>query len=153
MSVPLNTGKDRVTKIKVLYLVLAILAVFCGLCIYALFRNLNILLFNWFPKPAFLDTLYIPVNYRNPFVSFVLFNLPDSLWFLSGLLLIRSVWFSNKKWCSVYLTVFCLMACLFEISQLSKAVPGTFDIIDLSLLIPIAIGENIFYTFIRRRII
>ena len=133
------------------YLVISIVMLVCGLGIYALFRNLNIVLFSWIPKPAFLDTLHISVNHSNPFITFLLYNAPDGLWFLSGLLFIRSVWLTEKKWCAMYASVFCLTACLFEISQLSKDIPGTFDLIDLSLILLISVTEYISYGFIKRR--
>ena len=79
-----------------IYLAASLTTLCLGLSIYLFFRSLNIVLFQWLPKPAVLDTFFIPLQ-SSPFASFFLYNLPDALWFLSGVLLLRFMWFTNRK--------------------------------------------------------
>lgn len=74
-----------------------------------------------------------------------LYNLPDGLWFLSGLLLIRAVWLTNKKWWVFYCGIFILIALLMEISQLIETVPGTFDLLDIVFFIFFTFMENLIF--------
>jgi hypothetical protein len=126
-----------------------------GIAIYVLFRNANMLLFEWFFKPAWLDAFYIPLDTKgNVVLSFLIYNVPDGLWLLSGILFMRALWWKNEKWRKVYVIVFCLIAILFEIVQLFDNAPGTFDIVDLVLLVSIAFVEGImFKRFISRSLL
>jgi glycopeptide antibiotics resistance protein len=109
-------------------------------------------LFEWLPKPGFLETFFIPIK-PSVFSSVLLYNVPDTLWFLSGIFFLRCIWFYEKKWQNIYLACFYVIALVFEISQLSKNVPGTFDILDLFFMGVTALIEGLLYKiFIGRRL-
>jgi len=81
----------------------------------------------------------------------LLFNLPDALWFLSGILLLRFIWFYKPKEQYVYIVCFYLMGVIFEISQLSGNIPGTFDYLDLLFMGIGVFGEGLLNKFFMRR--
>jgi hypothetical protein len=84
----------------------------------------------------------------------LLFNLPDGLWFLSGLLLIRAIWLDNPKWRVIYFYIFFLIALFMEIIQIFEGIPGTFDFLDIGFMVFFALAESlIFNKFINRSII
>ncbi|MCL2193739.1 MAG: hypothetical protein FWB78_10125 [Treponema sp.] len=139
-------------NIKLLYSFAALVAFVGGLAIYALFRNTdNMVLFRYFPRPLFLDTLHIPIGTDTPWGYLFAFNLPHGLWCLSALLVIRAVWLTNVKWRAVYAGVFLVAASLAEIVQLSANVPGTFDLGDLASYGIAAFVESLAYNKITKR--
>jgi hypothetical protein len=110
------------------------------------------LLFEWIPKLLFFKNVYIPVK-QSVFTSMLFFNLPDALWFLSGILLLRFIWFYRYKEQNVYIICFFLIGIVFEISQLSENIPGTFDWLDLFFMCMTALLEGLLYKiFIQRRL-
>jgi hypothetical protein len=131
---------------KRFYGLASLVSLVIGMGIYLLFRNTNMLLFEWIPKLEFLKNVYIPI--KKSFISSIfLYNLPDALWFLSGILLLRFVWFGNKKWQGIYIFCFYGIAVIFEISQLLNNIPGTFDLLDLLFIGITAFVEGLLYKF------
>jgi hypothetical protein len=122
-------------KIKLIYLFISFFFLFIGIIIYFLYRENSILYIK--------DWRFTIEN--NIFTSFIIYNIPDGLWFLSGLFLIRSVWFSEKSICDIYSIIFLLIAIIMEI------IIGTFDIIDLLVIILFAIFEYNMYINIWRK--
>lgn len=108
------------------------------------------LLFEWIPKLLFFKDVYIPTK-QTVFTSILFFNLPDALWFLSGILFFRFLWFYKYKEQKVYIICFFLMGIIFEISQLSEIVPGTFDWLDLFFMGITALLEGLLYKNLLRR--
>ena len=138
---------------KKVYGVLSLTSLIIGMAIYLLFRDLNMVLFSFLPKPHFLAGFLIPVK-PSIFSSFLLYNLPDALWFLSGILLLRFVWFDKPKLQNIYIAYFCGIALILEASQIIKIVPGTFDAMDLFFMAITAFIEGFLYnTYIVRRIV
>jgi hypothetical protein len=135
---------------KRFYGIASIVSLALGMGIYFFFRNSNMLLFQYLPKPAFLNDVYIPVKHSF-FSSLFLFNLPDALWFLSGILFLRFLWFNNEKWQKIYILCFYGIAAIFEISQLSNNIPGTFDVLDLLFFVITAFVEGLLYKISVRR--
>ena len=115
-----------------------------GMSIYLFFRGLNIILFEWIPKPTILGMFYKHLP-SSAFTGILLYNLPDMLWFLSGLLLLRFIWFYNRKWQSIYIYCFYGVALIFETMQLFNNIPGTFDIMDLFFMGIGALLEGLLY--------
>jgi hypothetical protein len=115
-----------------------------GMGIYLLFRNTNMLIFEWIPKLRFIKDAYIPAK-PSIFTSILLYNLPDTLWFLSGVFFFRFIWFYRFKEQNVYVLCFYLTAVVFEISQLSDNIPGTFDFLDLFFMGIAAFVEGLLY--------
>jgi hypothetical protein len=97
-----------------------------------------------------MNNVYIPVKHSF-FTSMLLYNLPDALWFLSGILLIRFIWFNKKKWQGIYIICFYGIALIFETSQISKNVPGTFDVLDLLFMGITAFVEGLLYKKLSER--
>ena len=138
--------------IRRIYGLASLVSLILGMGIYLFFRNTNMLLiFEWLPQLRVFKGEYFTIE-RSIFGSFFLFNLPDALWFLSGIFFLRFIWFHNFKEQNVYLLCFYLLGAVFEISQLSDNIPGTFDFLDLFFLVFCAIIEGLInYFFIKRR--
>ena len=146
--------KTTLTRIRLLYCGAGLAMLLNGIAVYAFFRNFDMILFSFIPKPAFLGTLFIPVKNNSITSSLLLFNLPDGLWFLSGLLFIRALWLTNAKWRGLYFGIFAAIALVFEIGQNFSFAPGTFDAFDILFMGLFAFLESIFFSlFIKRRII
>jgi hypothetical protein len=124
-----------------------------GMGIYLFFRGLNIIIFEWIQKPTILEMFYKPLP-SSIYTGMILYNLPDMLWFLSGLFLLRFIWFYDKKWQNIYIYSFYGIAFIFETTQLLNNVPGTFDIMDLFFMGIGAFFEGLLYKkFVSRRLI
>jgi hypothetical protein len=137
--------KIPLLRIRLCLLGVSALSLSGGLLIYFLFRNSDLLIFDWFGALRGFNTLYIPAG-NNPVVLFIINSLPGGLWLLSGILLLRAVWLTNKKWSRIYVLVFCLAAVVLETAQLFEQAPGTFDFFDLLCFGEIALLEGVFYT-------
>jgi hypothetical protein len=118
--------------------------------IYLFFRDLNMVLFEWIPKPAMLERAFIPIS-PSAFSSILLYNVPDTLWFLSGIWFLRFLWFDDRKWQGIYIPCFYVIAAIIETSQLSKNIPGTFDVLDLVFMGITALVEGLLYTTLVKR--
>jgi hypothetical protein len=75
-----------------------------GIAIYFLFRkNGAMLLFDWFPALSPLKGLAISTQADgNVLLTLTVYSVPGGLWLLSGLLLIRALWWADPKFNSVY---------------------------------------------------
>ena len=141
-------------KIKLHFGVISALLLLSGMLIYLLFRSFdNMVLFAWMPKPAFLETVLIPLK-PSIFSNFLRYYLPDILWFLSGILFLRFIWFDRIKIQKAYLWCFYGVGLVIEICQLSDNVPGTFDWLDLFFMFIAAFTESLVYKkfFLRRNV-
>jgi hypothetical protein len=145
-----NTAK--IQKIRYYYGFLSLLALLTGIVIYLLFRDVSsFLLFEWIKKPAFIGSTLIELK-PSVFFNILKFNVPDMLWFLSGILLLRFIWFDNQKIQNTYIFCFYGFAAIFETSQLFQNIPGTFDVFDLLFMGIVAFVEGLLYIkFTRRR--
>ena len=118
-----------------------------GILCYMLFRKSDLLVND------ILGIRFINIRALDNFIfiDFIRYNLPDGLWVLSGILLLRSIWVYNHKTSQIYVGVFILFAFLFEFFQNFSIVPGTFDVLDLITMGIIALCEQIIYTIKFRR--
>jgi len=116
-----------------------------GIFIYLLFRDMNNLLFiRLIPKLEFTKKVFMqltPSIVSNIFI----YNIPDMLWFISGISLIRFIWFYQIKEQNVYILCFYSIGFIFEICQLSNCFPGTFDYFDLFFMGIGAFVESVIY--------
>jgi len=113
------------------YCLTALISLAAGTLIYLLFRDLsNILLFTWIPTLEFPKTVLIQLN-PSIFSYILKYNMPDMLWFLSGILFLRFIWFNKAKEQKFYVFCFYIVGVVFETSQLFDVIPGTFDWLDL----------------------
>jgi hypothetical protein len=116
-----------------------------GMFIYLLFRDMgNMFLFAWLPKNKFIKTVFIQLK-PSVFSDFIKYNLPDTLWFLSGILFLRCIWFYSHKQQKTYILYFSIIGIVFEVSQLSVNIPGTFDCLDLFFMGIGAFVEGLLY--------
>ena len=138
-------------KIRLFCGLLSLLTLVLGMVIYLLFRDLNnMVLFSLMPKPEFLKTVLVPLQ-PSIFADILRYHLPDVLWFVSAILLLRFIWFYKFKEQRAYIWCFYGIGLVLEISQLSEKVPGTFDILDLIFMGFFAFLESIIFNmFIRR---
>jgi len=136
---------DMITGInRQFYGFASLVSLVTGMGIYLFFRNTNMLLFKWLPKLQIFKDAYIPVK-QSVFTSIFLYNFPDTLWFISGILFLRFIWFYKKKEQNAYLLCFYIIGAVFEISQLSGSIPGTFDFLDLFFMGIGAFVESLLY--------
>ena len=142
---------NYMNKIRTFYGLLSLSTLIVGLIIYLLFRDLNnMILFSWIPKPEFLKTILVPL--KPSILSNILrYNIPDMLWFVSAILFLRFIWFYKINVQKAYIFCFYGIEVIFETSQLSKNVPGTFDWMDLLLMGIGAFFENLLYNFFVKR--
>jgi len=123
----------------------SLISLVLGMCIYLFFRDINnMILFRWVPKHEFAETVLFQLKPSN--FSYVFkYNMPDMLWFLSGILLLRFIWYYRIKEQNVYVLCFYVAGFVFEISQLSNKIPGTFDLLDLLFMGIGAFVEGLLY--------
>ena len=141
-------------SIRAIYGFLSFFSLILGMFIYLLFRDLNsMVLFAWITKPVFAGTVILPL--KPSFLSDIfIYNLPDMLWFLSAIFFLRAIWFYKAEIQKAYIHSFYAIAAVFEISQLSDKVPGTFDLLDLFFMGACAFIEALLYnTSIKRRLV
>jgi len=146
--------REKRVRLTFYYFVTGIAALFSGIAVYMFFRNANdMVLFRFVPKPAFLNSLFIPIKNDSLARSVFLYNLPDGLWFLSGVLFLRALWNEKPKTFLVYKLCFISAAFLLEILQVFDGIAGTFDLLDILFMGIFAFLESvIFNLFIKRRI-
>ena len=145
-------AKKLLIKSRLVYIFISLIVLFSGIIIYIFFRNINnMIIFNFIPKPAFINALNIPKQPVSIWNQIFIYNLPYGLWCLSGLLLIRSIWLNNKKWYTIYRNIFIILVMSYVILKLPRKIPGTFDILDLVFMGLFAFLESIIYTQFFRR--
>ena len=139
-------------RIRLTYGLLSLSFLIAGMCIYLFFRDLNNIIFiKWIPVFDFIKPVFVSLA---PTISShtLMYNLPDMFWFLSGILFFRYIWFYKMKEQYIYISCFYLSGTVFELSQLSENVPGTFDYLDLLFMYIGAFVEGLlFNSLIRRR--
>jgi glycopeptide antibiotics resistance protein len=136
--------------LKRLYGLLSAVSLIMGMGIYLFFRSLNMILFKWIPKPEFIETFSVRIT-PSVLSCMLLYNVPDMLWFLSGILFLRFIWFYEKRWQNIYIGCFYGTALVIETSQLSERIPGTFDVKDLFFMGMGALAEGLLYKFFAER--
>ncbi|MCL2233071.1 MAG: hypothetical protein FWB99_08350 [Treponema sp.] len=145
--------QETVIKARIVYGLLSVLLLIMGICVYLFFRDLTrIIFFAWVPLPEFLKPALAELP-PSIFSSIVMHNTAGMLWFVSGIMFLRFVWFYRAKEQKVYIGCFCAAAAIMEIAQLSEKVPGTFDVLDLLFMGIGAFVEGLLYNFyVKRRI-
>jgi hypothetical protein len=115
-------------------------AVLIGGCIYILWRPDNLVMFHWFAvvgAGGLVATLRdVAASYAHFFPTWFYYSLPQALWFYSGLRAFDIIWGGRhpaalKLWASM----FGALAFGSELAQGLGLVPGTFDWLDLGLLV------------------
>ena len=123
----------------------ALVSLLAGALIYALFRRGGLPVFGIGGGPAFRE-LSAWGAHSGPLGYFLVYNVPDGLWLLSGILCVRAVWLEQAAGAQrAYVLVFCALAMLFEALQWFRVVPGTFDVLDMFAMAVTAFGESVYY--------
>jgi hypothetical protein len=119
--------------------VFAVFFLLLGFAVYYFFRSGGLLFYSWIGAA---DLSVFQRQNTGAFLVWLMGSLPDGLWTLSGLMLLRCVLWKNKKLCGVYLGVFCLFALSYELLQISEKVRGTFDPVDVCFIIAAIVVER-----------
>jgi len=134
-------------KIRILYGLLSAFSLIAGIGIYFIFRDKNnMLIFEWIPILKFAETVFIQLT-PSVFTDILRYNIPDMLWFVSGIMLLRFIWFYRYREQKIYVICFYFMGAIFEVSQLSEKILGTFDFLDLLFMGIGAFVEGLLYIF------
>jgi hypothetical protein len=128
-------------------LALAALALLGGLALYFFFRNRNLLLFQWFGTPVFVREQPVQDVSGQWLATVLVYNIPDGLWLLSGILFIRAFWITDRRMSDVYTLVFCALGFTLELLQLHERLPGIFDVWDMLCMAIAAFGERVAFNF------
>jgi hypothetical protein len=135
--------------IRISLLALAALTLLGGLALYFFFRDKNLLVFQWLGTPTFVREQPLH-DVAGQWLSTVLvYNIPDGLWLLSGVLFIRALWFTDRRMSNGYTLVFCALGFALELLQLHPRVTGTFDVGDVLCMAIAAGGERVAFNFFR----
>jgi len=131
----------------------AVFALFLGGIIYVLWRDESLIMFRWFNDLGFGVKVHNIRLYAKPYANilpqWVIFSLPQALWLLSGILLLKSIWGNDKhKGMKLWLIILLTMAFGIEYVQYLHWIPGTFDELDIGLLIGGCIISFVFIKFI-----
>lgn len=112
---------------RVIYCAIALLLLLIGLSIYYFFRT-PILAFTLF---CIAPYEHIAINTNNTFYYFLVYCLPDALWYIS-LLLVQTLFLREKGWLNYMLVGIAIsLPFLLETSQYYGLVTGTFDWYDI----------------------
>lgn len=123
---------------------IGIIPVIVGGLIYLTYRTDSLLMFSWFEKVQLkgaVDWLRSNNHLQNLKIPhWVKFSLPDALWLFSFTYMILLLWdFTINKQSIGWILLAPIVGLSSEVGQLIKIIPGTFDIVDLLLLLLAAI--------------
>lgn len=127
-----------------------VLPVFIGGIIYVCFRSDNLLMFNWFELIGIsknINELRNTHHVQNIVLyDWIKFSLPDALWLFSMINSILFIWdFSIKIETKLWLAIIISIGLFSELGQLICIIPGTFDFLDLCLIIVFTISPFIIF--------
>lgn len=130
-------------------ILLGFIPVILGGFIYIIFRVESLIMFKWFSSMGLatmvqdLRTINVFQNIKLP--NWVLYSLPDALWLFSFNYLLLLVWrFKASRDSIAWLLLAPAIGVFSELGQLIKVLPGTFDPIDLALLLIACILSMLF---------
>ena len=103
-----------------------------GICLYLLFRDYNIQLFDWILFKDFKEYASILRIDKSHLPSWIIYNLPDGLWIFSFTSLMCYMWKDEISYLSIIWILFPLVfAFCFEFGQKFNFIKGTYDKYDL----------------------
>lgn len=114
----------------IIRLVTAVIMIISGTAIYVVYRR-DIIFFKFIPSSV-LDAAGNSHTAGSCPGDFVTYSLPDGLWY-AALLLIQSIFLDGSKTSGVLFLISAGLPFAWELLQIHPAVPGTFDVMDLSL--------------------
>ena len=112
-------------------------------------------MFNWLDSIGCEKYFYQHnFNSNSKIISFCIFSLPNGLWLLSAIILLGLIWKNNKHIFYIYTLLFVIISLAFELFQLFRIIPGTFDILDfITLVISFLLGIIIYHLIIQRYLV
>ena len=111
---------------------ITIALILTGGLIYAVYRQ-DIIFFSFWGKPKFLEFIRLDIHYQegNIFLYFLLFCLPDMLWYMALLLFQKQFYNAGSIFSKILFYLSALLAFVLEFMQYFGTIPGTFDIADI----------------------
>ncbi|NJB83637.1 hypothetical protein [Wenyingzhuangia aestuarii] len=132
-------------------IIIGALPVFLGGLIYITYRTKSLIMFDWFDKIGLSEYVVVLrtnkqlLNLELP--NWIKYSLPDALWLFSFTYITLIIWRCQLNKQSVFWIMLAPIIGLFsELGQLLGFVPGTFDRVDLILLIIAALLPLTFIT-------
>lgn len=121
-------------------LLIAVASLSVGALIYILWRSETLMMFIWFDRlylANFIGSLRAGASDLSAALpTWVVFSLPNALWFFSGILAFDIMWGSGSSLAKVaWLSLFSTIAVGSEVGQAFRLFPGTFDWHDMALMI------------------
>lgn len=120
---------------KIIYFLISLSLLFLGGIIYIRYRSHSLNMFGLL-RALNLEKFF-PQHYFNKnsiIQSFIVFSLPNGLWYLSAIMIFSLIWKQNKPF-YFYSTIFLIFNILTEVLQLNHIVSGTFDSVDIFVLV------------------
>lgn len=119
---------------------IGIIPVIVGGLIYLTYRTDSLLMFSWLEKVQLrgaVDWLRSNNHLQNlEMPGWVKFSLPDALWLFSFTYIVLLLWdFNINKQSIGWILLAPIVGLSSEFGQLFKIIPGTFDIVDVLLLL------------------
>ncbi len=121
-------------------IVIGILPIILGGLIYLIYRTDTLIMFGWFKKIGLSDSVdFLRANQflqKLTIPGWIKFSLPDALWLFSFNYILLALWnFKINRQSAFWLFIAPTIGIFSEIGQSIEVVPGTFDLVDLALLI------------------
>jgi len=102
------------------------------------------ILFRFIQKPEFAKEILVLL--KPSILSYIIkYNFPYMLWFLSGILFMRFIWFNNYKVQKIYVICIYCIGIIYVFCKISIKFPGTFDWLDLLFMGLGAFVESLLY--------
>ncbi len=137
---------------KKCFVIIGILFLLIGIFIYLFYRSNSLLFFSWLDFINIKSINGFDFNHQSKIQSFLVYSLPNMLWYISFLLIMIGIWGNNKKCFTLYFCLISLISVGSEILQLFYIIPGTFDIVDLlSMIICIIVAFIVYFNFLAKR--
>ena len=147
----------RRKKFRFAKILIAVCALVFGGLIYLGFRDERLLLFRWVNQVGLTDDVLLIRHFlseRNYVInSWVLYSVPNALWLLAGLLIFDAIWDQQKERQSAMFWIFGFsgLAISAEFLQFFGLLAGTYDVLDVSLMIAV-LGAYLSALGIKRRV-
>jgi len=121
-------------------IIIGTLPVILGGLIYLTYRTDTLLMFGWFKKIELSNLIiFLRSNehlQRLAIPNWVKFSLPDALWLFSFIYILLLLWdFNINRQSEFWIFLAPIIGLFSELGQLIGIIPGTFDIVDVLLLV------------------
>lgn len=117
-------------RYRLFTLLLSLLSLFIGGCLYLMYRSDSLVMFEWCKTLGIYD-MVLNLRPEKKLGGWVVYSLPDGLWLFSYILLMGSIWRFNLKRSLYASSPLVVIALGSELLQIPGWIPGTFDVVDL----------------------